>query len=657
MKRINIILLLLIFMVGSVHAQQRIRKLKEANDHYKSEQYQEAIELYELLMSTNAGRGVMGVDAKINMADCYRKTEQVSKADTLYKSILSFQEERPDILLGYGEALLATGKYDEARSYFLQYSEKRPDDPKGAQMVKRCDDIQKIFPLYDNVGLVFERLASDSMSDELAPAYYSTGIVFASDRVEKSNVAASWGEKERSFLDLYYSEMTPDGHLTTPMPFSRKLNAATRHDGPATFSRDGQHCYYSQSVKESPDAQKYALQIFASHIEEGDWNSPQVLEFVTVGHLFSHPCLSANGKELYFMSDIQGGYGGTDIWVSTYQNGKWAAPKNLGPDVNTDQNEGFPFIHPSGTLFFASKGHSGYGGFDLFRARPVGNGIDWTRAENLGEPFNSSFNDTYMLFSDDETSGFMVSSRGGGDNLYSFVVVGAEPKALPSGVVARGGHINFIDTSDVKIDDEALVDSLLNAGFTVVKNDPIPKNGNADKEPKDVTEDPNTNPNGKDPNVVNSDPTNPNEKDPIADKDPNIDKNWDKVNDPNDPRHKAGWDKDNNTTDKVGNDSNLPMLTTDPAKSPKLQVELVVMDDNSSQALKNAKVILRNLYNNTEETFTADQNGKVKFTLKADQKYLVRGEYEGYHASSLPITTTQAYEDQIVSGKLPLIKK
>ena len=664
--RFHILFLTLLLSLSSLQAQQRIRKLKDANDHVKAEEYAQALELYELLMSTNAGQGVMGVDAKINMADCYRMTDKVAKATPLYQELLvvpNIKEERPDILLGYGESLLASGKYDEARGYFLQYTDKRPDDPRGPEMVKRVDDIQSIIPLYDNVALTFESSVNDTLNDEFAPTYYGSGLVFVSDRVQKSDIGADWGEKERSYLNMYYSDFSVDGHLQAPLPFSRRLNSINRHDGPATFSRDGQHCYYSQSAKSTTDANKYTLQLFASHMEDGDWNEPAVLEFVTEGYMFSHPCLSPDGRKLYFMSDMPGGYGGTDIWVSKFNAGKWGKPTNLGAEVNTDKNEAFPFVHPDGTLYFASKGHASYGGYDIFKSRPTGNGIDWTKAKNLGDPINSAFDDTYFLLDDDQTKGFLSSAREGSDNIYSFVIVGAEPAGLPEGIMPRGGDAaNFYDTTGLSgnaIDDEALVDSLLNAGFKIEEPIVEPENPKNPKDPNNnPTVDPNTNVNNNtnpedpdnpywDPNDPNTNVTNnPNSKDPGNPNNPNIDPNWSNVNEPD-----TNWNNDPNDP------NNPPLLNTDPSKTPKLVVDLTVIDGKTNAALASAKVILRNELTGKEQTFTLSNKGMVSITLKPDQKYLLRAECNGYFASSLPISTNQAYEDQKVPASLPLVKK
>lgn len=658
--RFYIIILTILLSVVSVDAQQRIAKLRNANNFFEDEKYAQALELYELLMSTSAGRGVMGVDAKVNMAAAYRETDQVAKSKPVYQEVLKYADERPDILVGYGQALLASGQYSEARSYFLQYSDQRPDDPQGAELIKLLDAIESIVPIFDNVSVTYQEAVNDSLNDEFAPAYYGTGIVFVSDRVQKSDITANWGEKERSFLNLYFSDLTPEGQLASPTPFARRLNSNARHDGPATFSRDGNHCYYSQSAKAAPDSEEYTLQLFAAHVENGDWNSPQVLEFVTMGHMFSHPCLSADGRTLYFMSDMPGGFGGTDIWLSRLQNGKWSKPQNLGKDVNTDKNEAFPYMHPDGALYFASKGHANYGGYDLFRSRPTGNGVDWTAAQNLGEPFNTAFDDTYFLLSDDQTRGFFSSARDGSDNLYSFNLVGAEPQELPLGIVPRGGDAsNFLETVDAGggVSDEDLVDSLLSAGFKIEEpvDDPKEDTTNTTIDPDDPSyvengdtslvdpvynpddsswvdnpDDPNWNPNSPDnPNV---DPDNP---------DPNI-----ANNDPN------KWEDDPDNPDAP------PLIDTDPEKANvKLLIDLKVLDKNSNAALTNAKVSVRNVFTDQSQDFKVDASGKISITLKPDQKYMIRAECSGYYGSTMPVTTMQAYEDQSVPAELPLIKK
>jgi hypothetical protein len=355
--------------------------------------------------------------------------------------------------------------------------------------------------------------------------------------------------------------------------------------------------------------------------------------------------------------------------VESFANGKWSKPQNLGKDVNTPKNEAFPYMHPDGALYFASKGHANYGGYDLFRSRPTGNGVDWTPAENLGEPFNSAFDDTYFLLSDDQTRGFFSSARDGSDNLYSFNLVGAEPQELPLGIVPRGGDAsNFLDTAAVGgsgVSDEDLVDSLLNAGFQIEEpiDDPEvdttmagtdPDNPSWQENPDTSLVDPVYNPD--DSSWVENPSWNPNSPDnPNVDPDNPYSDPDDPYADPNDPY--ANNDP-NNWENNPDNPEAPPLIETDPEKANvELVVDLKVVDKNNNSGLTTATVSVRNVFTNKSQEFKVDANGSISISLKPDQKYMIRAECNGYYGSTMPVTTMQAYEDQRVPAELPLIKK
>jgi len=674
--RTYLLLFLLFAFSGASFGQERINKLRKANNLFDEESYVEAQEIYELLMGSTSGQGVMGVDARINLAKSYNETGHVDKAVPLFEDLLPNADERPDILLAYGQSLLSLGKFDEARSQFLQYADQRPEDPAPAELLKRLDAIESIIPVYPDVQINYQAAVNDSLNDEFGPAFYGTGLVFSSDRIQAADISANWGEQERSFLNLYFAELSADGQLAAPAPFARKLNGSRRHDGPASFSRDGKLCFYNRSVKETPDAEAYTLQIFASELVDGDWSKPLVLEFVTQGYQFMHPSLSADGRVLFFVSDMPGGLGGTDIWMSRKMGDKWSKPQNLGEGVNSRSNEAFPFAHPNGTLYYASKGKAGYGGYDLFRSRPTGNGIDWTEAENLGQPLNSAFDDTYFLLDDDQTKGFFSSSRNGSDDLYQFILTGEEPQELPPGIAPRG-KLNFTDSlADSGIDDEKLIDSLINAGFVVEETTAKEKVDSMDLA---MLEDggeldgnegtggqPTPNPNSSDnfdPEAVVdngqidggwSDPNAP--KDPVDPDDPDYNP-WalpdEPSTDPNDENTTSNEDPYN----YENTEGDPPMLETQEDVKVKLSVDLQVVQKSNQKGVGQATIVLTNLLDGREERFTSDANGKISLPLRPDQKYIIRAEAAGFYGGNLPVATMQAYEDQSIPAILPLIAK
>ncbi|MEM1214386.1 MAG: hypothetical protein AAGJ82_01785, partial [Bacteroidota bacterium] len=260
-------------------------------------------------------------------------------------------------------------------------------------------------------------------SDELefSPVLYENGLVYVS-RYKNGPVDPN---TNKTYLQLFYSELDPYGMPGKPAAFSTELNSAYE-EGPVTFSRSGDRIFFtrsnsSQGVSKRNKRGKVVLNIYEAKRGPFDWEEVQSLPFNNDNYNSMHPALSADETKLYFTSDKEGGYGGTDLYVSEYKNGFWSPPVNLGPEINTARNEAFPFMHESGVLFFASQGHEGKGGYDMFM-------IDmserkWGPVLNLGEPFNSDGDDLGLVMTADGKSGYFSSSRGGGfgqDDVYMF---------------------------------------------------------------------------------------------------------------------------------------------------------------------------------------------------------------------------------------------
>lgn len=667
--RILILFSVILFSTSGMYGQKLLR-LKKGNEHYKQKKYTEAIQEYEVLMGSTSGAALMGVDARMNLADCYRITTQPRKAQKLYQEVLGYSGDRPEVLLQYGEILMSLGKFEDAKSQFQSYTDLRPDDPRGAQLIKRCDLIQSIRPVYDKVELVVQKAVNDSLTDQSSPAFYGNSIVFTSDEVPETSLDES---RERSYLNLYISAIdSSTGDLLPSSKFARRLNDNSRHDGPATFSRNGRNILYSQSVKPptASDETSYFLQIVRSKNEDGRWTDPQALDFNIVGKMVTHPSLSADGLELYFAADLKGGYGGTDIWVSQYEEGEWKAPKNLGPVVNTRANEAFPFMHPDGTLFYASKGHPGYGGYDLFKSKPVGNGVDWLEPENLGEPINSAFNDSYFLLSDDATKGFMVSDRDGSDNLYRFTLVGVEALVLED--LKPRTSADFFDPNEEEevdadlaggqLSDEDFVDKMLEeaANNTNTTDNDNTNTTNNDNDNNTVAENNSDNTNTDNNSNSNNTSTSSNSNNANNTSNSNNDGTW-TTNDNNNTNTTNNNNTVTNTNNNNGEPVEVPMVNYERPKdaedNPELLVDLRVVDANIEVALANAKVLVQNVFTGENKTLSVQADGSVQLTLQPNQKYLVKGSCSGYYGGTIPIATIGAYKTQTVAAQLPLIKK
>ncbi len=261
---------------------------------------------------------------------------------------------------------------------------------------------------------------------EFSPAFYQNGIVYVTSRRSSGSVDPKTGE---TFFELYYAEFDVNGMPLSPQEFSINLNSQV-HEGPVTFNRSWDKLYFTRNnmSKEGTRADDKGisrLKIYEASKGKYDWENVRELPFNSDNYSVMHPALSPDGRRLYFSSDMPGGYGGFDLYMSEKVGDAWSLPINLGPDINTKGNEVFPFMHESGMLFFASSGHKGLGGLDIFMVNIRGS--QWSKVSNLGEPFNSSRDDFGLILNPEGTLGFFSSDRAGGygkDDIYQVQIKG-----------------------------------------------------------------------------------------------------------------------------------------------------------------------------------------------------------------------------------------
>ena len=230
----------------------------------------------------------------------------------------------------------------------------------------------------------------------------------------------------RSFINLFYSTQT-DTAFTEPKVFSGKLVASNKNIGNPTFV-DSTRIFFTKNGVELSKRNVYNLSLFTAENAGGNrWKNIKILPFSSKEFNFMHPSVSTDGRYLYFVSDKGGGEGGTDIWVSKRTKDGWSRTKNLGVNVNTAANEGYPFIDKDGKLYFCSKGHPGYGGFDIFMTEQDESG-EWKKPINLGSPINSPRDDISIFIDKKANKGMFTSNRSGGDDdIYLFKILN-EPK-------------------------------------------------------------------------------------------------------------------------------------------------------------------------------------------------------------------------------------
>jgi outer membrane protein OmpA-like peptidoglycan-associated protein len=257
-------------------------------------------------------------------------------------------------------------------------------------------------------------------AEDFGPVYYKDKLVFASSRTSKSFPKKSY-RNNKAYLDIYIAEIKKD-QIGAPAIFDKKLNGKM-NDGPASFSKNGSLMAYTRNNSTLTKKELIVnLEIHFRTYENGKWSKP--VPFVHNSNVYSveHPALSDDGKTMYFSSNMPGGSGGMDIYkVISDENGKWGTAENLGNTINTEGDEVFPFfLQSKNVLFFASNGHFGLGGLDIFSSAMVNS--KFSRVINIGTPVNSCSDDFSLITDSMQTSGYFASNRAGGsgdDDLYA----------------------------------------------------------------------------------------------------------------------------------------------------------------------------------------------------------------------------------------------
>lgn len=408
------------------------KTIDKANDFYKNNQFADAAELYHQALvdmeSEGKQQGRTATLLKTKLAYCYRMNNKMDKAEELYAEVVKQENAKPDTYYYYGEALMSNGKYKAAKKWFTDYQKLEPTDEKAVLMIRACDYAPLIEPYFQNLDI--QEFAYNSEADDNAPVAVKGGLIFSSDRQQGGFklLKEKSGWTGRDYLNLYFSPLNSDGSFAEPGQYSSKLSEVNKNTGNASLTADESEVFFTRNDNELNKQNTYSLQLFSAKSSgENRWKDVEKLPFCSSNFNFMHPAVSPDGKLLFFATNRAGGFGGTDLWVSERTGGEWGKPENLGPAVNTPANEGFPFVSADNKLFFCSKGHPGFGGFDIFVTYKDENGA-WQPANNLGKPINSPLDDISIYLAADQRSGLFTSSRSGGDDdIYIFKVLDGNP--------------------------------------------------------------------------------------------------------------------------------------------------------------------------------------------------------------------------------------
>lgn len=278
--------------------------------------------------------------------------------------------------------------------------------------------------LYEQFVFIKNEAAVNSNETDYSPAFYEDGLVFISTKPASFRKNSIDKNIQDHLMSIYRAKRSEDGYLTGAEVFAPEL-LSKYHEGPLTFDRENKTIYFSRNNSQKARIKKRRMQIFSAEKSGTEWINPEPLPFNDEKYETMHPTVSPDGDALYFASDREGGQGGMDIWVA-YKDGKsWSEPINLGTEINSSDDDVFPFIASDGTLYFSSKGHPGQGGLDIFYSKK--NMEVWAAPVNLETPFNTPEDDFGLIIDRDNKNGYFSSNRKDGlgkDDIYSFYMIG-----------------------------------------------------------------------------------------------------------------------------------------------------------------------------------------------------------------------------------------
>ena len=262
---------------------------------------------------------------------------------------------------------------------------------------------------------------SSDRYDEFSPVYYKNGIVFTTNRPSFKFSSYS-SEQNRGLLKIYYIDTTGEVKWESAKLFSKDLRTKF-NDGPVTFNSKYDTIYFSRNLEvegklENLSTVRNKLGIFYAVLVGDEWTKIRDLRINNEWYNVTTPCLSPDGKRLYFASDKPGGFGGLDLYYCDWKTDHWDNPVNLGPVINTAGNEAYPFVNREGGIFFSSDGHPGLGGKDIFFSKPSGS--SWLPPVDLDAPINSKFDDFALTSDSVMNEGYFSSKRGSTSDIYHF---------------------------------------------------------------------------------------------------------------------------------------------------------------------------------------------------------------------------------------------
>ncbi|MCB0465440.1 MAG: OmpA family protein [Aequorivita sp.] len=411
----NILLFTLVVLTtGSAISQKK--DIKKANKEFDKYAYIDAREIYLKVVED----GYESAEIFKKLGDTYYFNSDYTNAAKWYQKLVTqFPDEiEPEYYYRAAQSLKSLGKYDESNALLKDYVSK---GGKGL-VIKTFEDDPNYLKstVFKSRDFVLDKVEINSPNSDFGPAFYGKDkIVYASAGNTTGSNVNQWTQEP--YLDLFIADRAPDGKLSNPIKLGGDINTEY-NESTATFSKDGSTVYFTRNtfldgkkgLDKSNKFKTLRLTLYKA-TKTGDYNWSNVVElpFNNKGYSIAHPALSPDGKKLYFSSDMPGTIGMSDLWyVDILGDNSYGTPVNLGPEINTEARESFPFISEKNNLYFSSDGRSGLGGYDIF-VTPLDADGKPGEITNLGAPSNSAQDDFGFIINEEDHIGYVSSNRGG----------------------------------------------------------------------------------------------------------------------------------------------------------------------------------------------------------------------------------------------------
>ncbi|MFY0604948.1 MAG: OmpA family protein [Flavobacteriaceae bacterium] len=452
----KIITLSMLFLTIVCFSQRKFA----ADKYFSKFAYIKSAELYEAILK----KGDTSKQVLSRLGDSYYFNSITEKSEVWYKKLFSLYEKEgieSEYYYRLSQSLKSNKKYKEADAWLLKFRELNKDDSRGSRITSEANYLDK-YTNQKGIYITINNLSSNTEYSDYGAFKINNLIYFSSTRPSDSlSKPKLYSWNKQPYLNIYKGKESVftknNSKKSLDVTSYEKVNGINTvyHDASAVVTKDGKTMYFTRDnfdgKKLGTDKKRVShLKIYKASLKEGVWADVIELPFNNDDYSVGHPALSKNEKELYFVSDMQGGFGHTDLYkVEINTDGTYSRPQNLGKEINTEGREMFPFVLED-VLFFSSDGHLGLGGLDVFTSKMTLNGYE--SPKNIGAPINSSKDDFSFSIDQEKKEGYFSSNREGGkgdDDIYSFVFF--ECKEAISGVTYNKKDGSILPNVAVKL--------------------------------------------------------------------------------------------------------------------------------------------------------------------------------------------------------------